>query len=42
MCEPATAMAIASGGMKYIEYTNEVANYEAQVVTNANNRRSGR
>ncbi len=40
MCEPATAMAIASAGAKYIEYTNDVANYEAQTVTNANNRRS--
>ena len=40
MCEPATAMAIASGGMKYIEYTNEVADYEAQTVNNANNRSS--
>lgn len=41
MCvPPQVAFAAASAGLKYIEYTNEVANYEAQVVTNANNRRS--
>lgn len=40
MCEPATAMAIGSAGMKYMEYTNEVADYEAKTVNNANNRSS--
>lgn len=40
MCEPATAMAIATAGAKYMEYTNDVADYEATVVNNANNRSS--
>jgi hypothetical protein len=38
MCEPATVMAIASAGAKYIEHENAVADYDATVVNNYNNR----
>lgn len=38
MCEPATAMAIASAGQKYMEHETAVDNYEATINTNYNNR----
>ena len=38
MCEPATAMAIASAGAKYMEHENAVANYDNVTANNYNNR----
>lgn len=38
MCEPATAMAIASAGSKYMEHENAVANYDNVTTNNYNNR----
>lgn len=41
MCvPPQIAMAVASAGMMYMEYTNDVSDYNQTTANNANNRRS--